>query len=75
MYMKRVTVRLPKQHLDMIDTLVNLGEFSSRSAAFRAAVRDLLYQRSDRLIEMAERMEKMRQVAKQIEALEGYTKR
>jgi len=75
MYMKRVTVRLPKQHLDMIDTLVNLGEFSSRSAVFRAAVRDLIYQRSDHLLEMAERMEKMRQVAEQMKALERYTKR
>ncbi|MBS7655039.1 type II toxin-antitoxin system ParD family antitoxin [Candidatus Bathyarchaeota archaeon] len=40
--MKAVTVRLPKALLDGIDSLIEMGIYQNRSAAIRAAVRDLL---------------------------------
>jgi len=39
---KIVTVLLPEAHLAGLDELVRMGMYPSRSAAIRAAVRDLL---------------------------------
>lgn len=40
--MKLVTVKLPEALIEGIDELVRTGMYPSRSAAIRAAVRDLL---------------------------------
>ncbi len=42
MVMKLVTVKLPEALIQGIDELVRSGMYPSRSAAIRAAVRDLL---------------------------------
>ncbi len=48
--MQRVTLRLPEQQLKMIDMLVEYGEFPSASEAIRTAIRDLIDQRSEKLV-------------------------
>lgn len=48
--MQRVTLRLPEQQLKMIDMLVEFGEFPSASEAIRTAIRDLIDQRSEKLV-------------------------
>lgn len=40
--MRAVTVRLPEAMLEGIDELIKAGMYQNRSAAIRAAVRDLL---------------------------------
>lgn len=40
--MERVTLRLPKQQLELIDTLVIAGEFPLGSEAIKTAARDLV---------------------------------
>jgi Arc/MetJ-type ribon-helix-helix transcriptional regulator len=40
--MKLVTVLLPEAYLEGLDELVRTGMYPSRSAAIRAAVRDML---------------------------------
>ncbi len=40
--MKLVTVLLPEAYLEGLDELVRTGMYNSRSAAIRAAVRDML---------------------------------
>lgn len=40
--MKLVTVKIPEALLEGLDELVNAGMYQSRSAAIRAAVRDML---------------------------------
>ncbi len=40
--MKPITVKLPDEHLRLLDDLVVEGTFSSRSEALREGVRDLL---------------------------------
>ncbi|MEM2925932.1 MAG: ribbon-helix-helix domain-containing protein [Candidatus Bathyarchaeia archaeon] len=40
--MKLVTIKLPEALIEGIDELVRSGMYPSRSAAIRAAVRDLL---------------------------------
>ena len=41
-FMERVTLRLLKQQLELIDTLVIVGGFPSGSEAIRTAARDLV---------------------------------
>lgn len=53
--MERVTLRLPKQQLELLNKLVSTGEFPSKSEAIRAAVRDLVDNRYDKLLTRKER--------------------
>jgi len=53
---ERITLRLPKQQLELIDELVSAGEFPSKSEAIRAAVRDLVDTRYDKLLTRKERI-------------------
>jgi len=48
--MDRITIRLPPQQVEMLERLVEIGEFPSVSEAVRYAVRDFLSQKSDRII-------------------------
>jgi Arc/MetJ-type ribon-helix-helix transcriptional regulator len=48
--MDRITIRLPQQQIDLLERLVQTGEFPSVSEAVRYAVRDFLSQRGDRII-------------------------
>ena len=49
--MEKVTIRLPAKYLKRLDFLVSVDDFPSRSEAVRTAVRDLLYQRLEYVIE------------------------
>lgn len=40
--MKIITINIPDQYLDCIETLVNMGYYPSRSEAFRQAIRRFL---------------------------------
>lgn len=48
--MDRITIRLPPQQVEMLERLVELGEFPTVSEAVRYAVRDFLSQKSDRVL-------------------------
>lgn len=48
--MDRITIRLPPQQVEMLEKLVEIGEFPSVSEAVRYAVRDFLSQKSDRIL-------------------------
>lgn len=43
--MERVTLRVPEKQLEMLDALVELGDFPSVSEAIRAGVRDMVDRR------------------------------
>ncbi len=53
--MERITLRLPKQQLELLNKLVLAGEFPSKSEAIRAAVRDLVDTRYDKVLTRKER--------------------
>ncbi|MBC2698305.1 MAG: type II toxin-antitoxin system ParD family antitoxin [ANME-2 cluster archaeon] len=57
--MERITIRLPEKQLEMIDVMVNMGEFPSTSEAIRAAIRDLIDQRSDKLLRNMQLLERV----------------
>ncbi|HJJ27400.1 MAG TPA: type II toxin-antitoxin system ParD family antitoxin [Methanocorpusculum sp.] len=52
--MDRITIRLPQQQVDLLEKLVDTGEFPTVSEAVRYAVRDFLSQKSDRIMRDAE---------------------
>jgi len=46
--MQRITLRLPEQQINLLQQLVDSGEFPNVSEAVRAAVRDLVEKRASR---------------------------
>ncbi|MDD3621199.1 MAG: ribbon-helix-helix domain-containing protein [Methanofollis sp.] len=48
--MERITIRLPRQQVEMLQRLVDNGEFPTVSEAVRHAVRDLIEKRGDRAL-------------------------
>ena len=47
MAMKIVTINIPDQYLDCIESMVNLGYFPSRSEAVRQIIKSFLQQESE----------------------------
>lgn len=56
--MDKVTIRLPKKYLKRLQFLVGVDDFPSRSEAIRTAVRDLLYNRLEYVMEKQKQMMK-----------------
>ena len=56
--MDKVTIRLPAKYLKRLDFLVSVDDFPSRSEAIRTAVRDLLYNRLEYVLEKQKQMMK-----------------
>jgi Arc/MetJ-type ribon-helix-helix transcriptional regulator len=48
--MDRITIRLPPQQIELLELLVESGEFPTVSEAVRYAVREFLSQRGDRIL-------------------------
>ena len=57
--MQKITIRLPQQQAEMLNLLVSTGEYTSVSEAIRAAIRDLIRSREDKLIERLDYLSKM----------------
>jgi len=54
---EKITLRLPAAHLRMLDFLVELHDYPTRSEAVRAAVRDMVYARVELVHEKAKKMQ------------------
>ena len=73
---RKITIRLPENYIEEIDFLVQVEDFSSRSEAIRMAVRDMLYQRVDMVMEKADRkIAARRRSAKMKEIEDQYLQR
>ncbi len=48
--MERITIRLPKQQVDMLQRLVDSGEYPTLSEAVRYAVRELIEKQASRVL-------------------------
>jgi Arc/MetJ-type ribon-helix-helix transcriptional regulator len=48
--MKRITLRLPEQQIELLEQMVEAGEFPTVSEAVRDAVRQLIERRAGRII-------------------------
>ena len=54
--MDRITIRLPRQQVEMLEKLVEAGEFPTVSEAVRHSVRALLEKHGDRVLREAEQI-------------------
>ncbi|MCX6694566.1 MAG: type II toxin-antitoxin system ParD family antitoxin [Methanomicrobiales archaeon] len=48
--MKRITIRLPEQQIEIMEQMVDAGEFPTVSEAVRDAVRQLIEKRAGRVL-------------------------
>jgi antitoxin ParD1/3/4 len=48
--MQRITLRLPEQQINLLQQMVDLGEYPNVSEAVRAAVRELVEKRANRVL-------------------------
>jgi len=68
--LEKVTLRLPERYIRALDFLVKVDDFPSRSEAIRAAIRDLVYQRLDLVMDKVKKMEEMEKTLAEMETFE-----
>ncbi|MBW3583747.1 MAG: ribbon-helix-helix domain-containing protein [Euryarchaeota archaeon] len=74
---ERVTLRLEREHLEVIDTLVRLKQYSNRSDALRGAIKQFCEDALDdveEMMEKAEKRNKLRQLAAMVDQMEDYNR-
>lgn len=71
----RLTVRLPVRYANMVDTLIRLGEFSSRSEVIRRALSDFLANYAESLLHKVDKLKKMQELEQAVSVLDTYAKK
>ena len=66
---EKITIRIPKRHLRVLDFLVETDDYPSRSEAIRAAVRDLIYARLELVVD---RMRKFEHAEQNLASIKQY---
>ncbi|HDP97457.1 MAG TPA: ribbon-helix-helix protein, CopG family [Euryarchaeota archaeon] len=73
---EKITVRLPKRYLRMLDFLVSIDDFPSRSEAIREAIRDMIYDRTEFVMDKLRKIEKAEEALAAMESFQDqYLKR
>ncbi len=54
--MQRITLRLPEQQINLLQQMVDSGEYPNVSEAVRAAVRDLVEKRASRVMKESDQV-------------------
>ncbi|KQC07422.1 MAG: transcriptional regulator [Methanolinea sp. SDB] len=54
--MKRITLRLPDQQIELLEQMVEAGEFPTISEAVRDAVRQLIERRAGRVLKESDQV-------------------
>lgn len=67
-----MTIRLPPRYLKALDFLVKVDDFPTRSEAIRSAVRDLIYQRVDTVMD---KLKKLAEADRTLTELEDFEKK
>jgi len=68
--LEKVTIRLPSRYIKALDFLVQVDDFPSRSEAIRAAVRDMVYDRVNMVMDKLKKLEEAEQTIASIELFE-----
>jgi Arc/MetJ-type ribon-helix-helix transcriptional regulator len=66
---EKITIRLPKRYLRALDFLVELDDFTSRSEAIRGAIRDMVYSRTELVMDKVEKIKKAEEALASMESL------
>jgi Arc/MetJ-type ribon-helix-helix transcriptional regulator len=56
MMMQRITLRLPEQQIHLLEQMVETGEYPNVSEAVRAAVRELVEKRANRVLKESDQV-------------------
>jgi Arc/MetJ-type ribon-helix-helix transcriptional regulator len=67
---EKITIRIPDRHLRAIDFLVQIDDFPSRSEAIRVAIRDLIYARTELVMDRMKKLEHAEQVLAEMKQFE-----
>ena len=54
--MQRITLRLPEQQINLLQQIVDTGEYPNVSEAVRAAVRELVEKRANRVLKESDQV-------------------
>lgn len=74
---ERITVRVTKDHLDIIDALVEVGEMENRSLAIRQAIRDFVERNTPQvalLKQKKQEQQQLKELAAQVREIREMTK-
>ena len=69
---EKITIRLPKRYLRALDFLVELDDFTSRSEAIRGAIRDMVYQRTELVMDKVEKIKKAEEALASMESFQKH---
>ena len=58
---EKITIRVPEKFVSALDFLVEVDDFPSRSEAIRAAIRDLVYNRVELVMDKIKKMQEAEQ--------------
>jgi Arc/MetJ-type ribon-helix-helix transcriptional regulator len=58
---EKITIRVPSKFVRALDFLVEVDDFPSRSEAIRAAIRDLVYNRVELVMDKIKKMQEAEQ--------------
>ena len=73
---ERITVRVNKHHLDIIDALVDVGEIENRSLAIRQALKDFIEKNTPKaqlIITMKKEQDELKALAAQVRQLREFS--
>jgi len=67
---EKVTVRLPKRYLRALDFLVKIDDYTSRSEAIREAIRDMIYSRTEFVMDKIKKLERAEEALAEMESFQ-----
>lgn len=66
---EKVTIRIPKRFIEVLDFLVEMDDFPTKSEAIRVAIRDLVYERAELVSEKLKRIQEAERAVSEIKEL------
>lgn len=67
---EKITIRLPTNFLRILDYLVAVDYFSSRSEAIRTAIRDMIFEKVPEIKEKMDRIKEVQDLIAELEILQ-----
>lgn len=66
---EKVTIRIPKRFIEVLEFLVEMDDFPTKSEAIRVAIRDLVYERAELVSEKLKRIQEAERAVGEIKEL------
>lgn len=66
---EKVTIRIPKRFIEVLEFLVEMDDFPTKSEAIRVAIRDLVYERAELVSQKLKRIQEAERAVSEIKEL------